>query len=55
MPLADTVRMMTLTPARLCGVAGRKGSLDVGKDADILLVSPELNVERVFTRGNEVK
>ena len=55
MPLADTVRMMTLTPARLCGAAGRKGSLEAGIDADILLVSPELNVERVFTRGNEVK
>ena len=52
-PLCDTVRMMTLTPARLCGVQARKGSLEAGKDADILLVSPELNVERVFVGGAE--
>ena len=54
-PLCDTVRMMTLTPARLSGVADRKGSLEAGKDADVLLVSPELGVERVFARGNEIK
>lgn len=52
-PLCETVRMMTLTPARLSGAAGRKGSLEAGKDADILLVSPDMDVERVFVCGEE--
>ncbi len=33
-PLVDAVRMMTLTPAEIIGIADRKGSLEEGKDAD---------------------
>jgi dihydroorotase-like cyclic amidohydrolase len=29
-------------PARACGLAKRKGSLAVGRDADFLLIDPEL-------------
>lgn len=36
-PLIEAVRMTTLTPARIIGVADRKGSLAAGKDADLVI------------------
>ena len=36
-PLIEAIRMTTLTPARIVGVADRKGSLEAGKDADIVI------------------
>ncbi|MDI6602063.1 MAG: N-acetylglucosamine-6-phosphate deacetylase [Thermoanaerobacteraceae bacterium] len=49
--LIDAVRMMTDTPARIIGVANRKGALVTGKDADIVIFDEELNIKTVITRG----
>lgn len=38
-PLEDAVRMASETPARIMGVYDRKGSLQKGKDADILVLT----------------
>ena len=35
-PLADVIRMVSETPARIMGVLDRKGTLERGKDADII-------------------
>lgn len=35
--LVEAIRMATLTPARIIGIAERKGSLVTGKDADIVV------------------
>jgi len=51
LPLPDAVRMMTLTPARLIGADKRKGSLETGKDADFVILDPQLQVLAVFARG----
>ena len=53
-PLADTVRMLTLNPAALLGVESKKGALRAGADADIVLLDANLHVERVFTRGRQL-
>ncbi len=53
-PLADVVRMASLTPAERVGIAGRTGSLEAGKRADVLVLSADLEVRRVFLRGREV-
>jgi imidazolonepropionase-like amidohydrolase len=50
---------VTLTPARLWGVADRVGSLEAGKDADVVIWSGDpfelsTNVERVFIKGVEM-
>lgn len=37
-PLIDAVRMMTLTPARILHIDKEKGSLEIGKDADIVIL-----------------
>ena len=50
-PLLQVSRMLSLTPARLCGVEDRKGSLEAGKDADVVVLTPSLQVARVYARG----
>jgi len=46
--------MTSLTPARIIGVADRKGSLERGKDADIIVVDREINVKLALVRGRIV-
>jgi imidazolonepropionase-like amidohydrolase len=53
------LQAVTLTPARLWGVADRVGSLEVGKDADVVIWSGDpfeltAGAERVFIKGVEV-
>jgi N-acetylglucosamine-6-phosphate deacetylase len=50
-PLADTVRMLTLNPATLLGIEFKKGALRTGADADIVLLNDALGIERVWARG----
>jgi N-acetylglucosamine-6-phosphate deacetylase len=50
-PFADAVKMATIQPARRIGVAGKKGILAPGSDADIVVLTPDLRVEGVMTRG----
>lgn len=50
-PLTDAVRMATILPARRLGVAGKKGILAVGADADLVVLTPDLQVAGVMTRG----
>ena len=53
-PLADAVRMASETPARIMGVYDRKGSLQKGKDADIIVMDEDLNVRAVWSMGKLV-
>jgi imidazolonepropionase-like amidohydrolase len=55
----DAIKAVTLNPARILGVGDRVGSLDAGKDADVVILSgPPRSilslVERVFVNGEEV-
>jgi N-acetylglucosamine-6-phosphate deacetylase len=50
-PLVDAVRMATILPARRLGLAGKKGIIAVGADADIVALTPDLHVAGVMTRG----
>ena len=54
-PLNDAVRMASETPARIMGIYDRKGSLQRGKDADILLLDDDINLRGVFSQGEFVK
>ncbi|HEX8040347.1 MAG TPA: N-acetylglucosamine-6-phosphate deacetylase [Chryseosolibacter sp.] len=49
--LIDAVRMMTSTPARIVGVADKKGSLAAGKDADIVIFDDTIQVETTIVKG----
>jgi alpha-D-ribose 1-methylphosphonate 5-triphosphate diphosphatase len=57
LPLHEAVNMVSLNPARAVGIAERTGSLEVGKDADILIVDPSEGFPRIlstFVEGKEV-
>ena len=54
-PLHDAVRMASETPARIMGIYDRKGSLQRGKDADILILDDDINLRSVFSMGKFVK
>lgn len=50
-PLHEIIKMASLTPAKLMGVDTRKGSICVGKDADLVLLDENLQVKLVMARG----
>jgi N-acetylglucosamine-6-phosphate deacetylase len=50
-PLMEAVRMITNTPASILGIAGRKGSLIPGKDADIVIFDDHIRVHTTIAGG----
>ena len=59
MPPFDALRAITINPARHIGVENRVGSLEVGKDADIVLASGSLfelqsHIVATYVNGNPV-
>jgi N-acetylglucosamine-6-phosphate deacetylase len=46
--------MASRTPAAAAGVADRKGSLEVGKDADLVLLDPHGRVTLTVVEGRVV-
>ena len=53
-PLPDACRMVSETPARIMGIYHRKGSLQKGKDADVLILDADLKLRAVFAMGQLV-
>ncbi|GAB3701727.1 N-acetylglucosamine-6-phosphate deacetylase [Spirosoma flavus] len=49
--LLDAVRMASTTPARIMGVDSRKGSLTVGKDADIVIFDDNITIAATLVGG----
>jgi N-acetylglucosamine-6-phosphate deacetylase len=49
--LPEAVQLTSLTPARVLGVADTTGSIAVGKAADLVVLSDELEVAGVMKRG----
>jgi N-acetylglucosamine-6-phosphate deacetylase len=50
-PLIDAIKMITLTPARILNINDRKGSLSVGKDADIVIFDKDINIQSTIIEG----
>ncbi|MBU1823237.1 MAG: amidohydrolase family protein, partial [Bacteroidetes bacterium] len=53
-PLLDAIRMITATPARIMGVDSRKGSLTIGKDADLVLFDEDIRVSMTMVGGRVI-
>jgi N-acetylglucosamine-6-phosphate deacetylase len=49
-PLHEVVAMASQNPAREIGLAG-KGEIAVGNDADLVMLTPELQIKQVFVAG----
>ena len=53
-PVKDVFRMASTVPARVIGLDDRKGSLQVGKDADLTILDGNLEIAATFIGGREV-
>jgi N-acetylglucosamine-6-phosphate deacetylase len=52
--LPEAVQCATLNPARLLGIADRKGSIAMGKDADLVIFDDDFNVYYTLLGGEVV-
>ncbi len=52
--LHDLLPLLTLNPAKQIGVQERKGSIEIGKDADLLLLNPQFHLCSTFVKGRRV-
>ncbi|MEA1974995.1 MAG: N-acetylglucosamine-6-phosphate deacetylase, partial [Bacillota bacterium] len=52
-PLQEAVLMATLNPAKKIGVEKTKGSIAIGKDADLIIFDADINIEKAFLKGKE--
>jgi len=52
--LTEAIQMATASPARCLGVESKKGSLEPGKDADIVILNKKLKVELTMVKGKIV-
>ncbi|SHJ96260.1 N-acetylglucosamine-6-phosphate deacetylase [Pseudozobellia thermophila] len=53
-PLLDAILMMTNTPARIMGIDHKKGSLSIGKDADIVIFDQNIQIQETIVGGKRV-
>ena len=54
LPLWEIVNMASLNPARCIGLDATKGSIEIGKDADIVLCDESICVKATFIGGHAV-
>lgn len=54
-PMRDACRMISETPARIMGVYDRKGSIEKGKDADIIMFDEKQELKFVMQMGRIVR
>ena len=52
--LFDAVAMASATPARIMGIYDRKGSISVGKDADIVIFNDNIYIDHTIVGGRIV-
>jgi beta-aspartyl-dipeptidase (metallo-type) len=50
-PLEGMVRLVTSNPAKRIGVFQTKGSIEEGKDADLLILNKDFEIETVMAKG----
>ena len=52
--MEELIPLLTANPASLLGISGRKGAVAVGKDADLVLLDDETNVDTTIVNGSIV-
>ena len=53
-PLIDAIRMISTTPAKIIGMADKKGSLVAGKDADVIIFNDDIEIDTTVIKGKVV-
>lgn len=54
LPLELVVPLATENPARLLNLEKRKGKIEIGYDAELVVISPRFEIRRIFLRGEEI-
>ncbi|MCU0593604.1 MAG: beta-aspartyl-peptidase [Desulfobacterales bacterium] len=49
--IEDSLKVVTCNPAQRAGLAASKGSLQTGKDADLLILNRDLTIDSVLAKG----
>ena len=52
--LSDAVKLSAENPAKQLSIYNKYGSLDIGKIANIIVLSLELEVKNVYLSGNKI-
>ncbi|SCP97498.1 N-acetylglucosamine-6-phosphate deacetylase [Anaerobium acetethylicum] len=55
LPLEKALLLLTENPAKLIGVFDRKGSIEAGKYADLVILNEENDVEDTFVKGKQIQ
>jgi len=53
-PLMQAVQMAAATPARILKIDDRKGTLEVGKDADIVIFNKDIQIDTTIVSGKVI-
>jgi N-acetylglucosamine-6-phosphate deacetylase len=53
--LEDAVKMVTINPAKVIGIDKCKGSIQQGKDADLVVINDRFEVVYTFVKGKQRK
>jgi N-acetylglucosamine-6-phosphate deacetylase len=51
-PLLHAVQMISTTPAQICRISDQKGSITVGKDADIVIFNENIDIKTTIINGH---
>lgn len=54
-PLEELIPFLTENPAKLINVFDKKGSIEDGKDADIVILDEKNDIVQVFVQGNRIQ
>ncbi len=52
--LLEAVQMITATPAKICGIFHQKGSITVGKQADLVIFDENIGIRHTVVNGNVI-
>lgn len=54
-PLVDSIKMMTITPAKILNIDNERGSIEKGKIADLVIFNDNIDIKYVIFSGKVVK
>ena len=53
LPLVTAINAATINPAKYLGFDDRKGTIEVGKDADLVICNEHIELTQVYCKGNK--
>ncbi len=53
-PLENVLKLVTVNPARILGIAESKGRIMVGNDGDFVILNDDLNIAATISNGNVI-